>query len=682
MTREPVSSAVLSAADESIPSGGNPHHARTAASPERWSVPCQASLAAMRGELVALALGLGVILIGVKAALLPFETVQSVSDFFRWILRLGIVVAADIAYLAALFVVCYLAAPLAVRHVWSRRAWRAAVYGVFYLSGLFAIFSLGFFYVTMQPFSVRVLSMVGGAGPMVSSVTPYLTAPMVTALCLAPLAMILLPRLMRRVPWFRGGARLGFKTLTAGVILVTAYASVAQAYIGAAWNQPYRWERRISANPQWEFLASCLEEVCKEQPFTVYFNTGYSNTDDFIRREQETAGKQHLEFAPLPLEGKRPKNVLIILLESTAAEYLSLYGSPHPTTPNLDRLVAERTSVVCDHYYVSAPYSCKSVVSISASVYPRLDWNLIVNAPQGFDVPTLTEVLRERGYRTCYAHSGFWSWMHRHRFLQSRVGTLIDAETIPVERLNSWGVTDRHMFEATLEWIDADPDQPFCLLAYTIETHHPYATPQAPMKFDVKDRKFRDYLNALRAADENIAWYLGELDRRGLLDDTLVVITADHGEAFGQHNQRSHNFGIYECNVHVPLVLMHSSLKNLPRHITEPREQIDVAPTILQLLDVPAPAVWQGRSIFRQGDDRPAYFFCVGNNVVVGLRDGQYKYLYHVASDEEELFDIHADPDEAHNLAATYPDRCLDYRGRVSGWVQYHRQYLRRHGVR
>ena len=674
MNRQPSTPAAQSAAtDLSLPADNKlTEAAQDAARP----------LAAMRSELVALALGLGVILIGVKAALLPFETVQSLGDFFRWILRLGIVVAADVAYLATLFVLSYLAAALAAPRIWPRRTWRAAVYVTFYLSGLFAIFSLDFFYVTMQPFSVRVLSMVGGAGPMVSSVTPYLTPPMVTALCLAPLAMILLPRLLRRVPWFRHGATLGYKPLAAGVILVAAYASVAQAYIGANWNQPYRWERRISCNPQWEFVASCLEEVAKEKPFTVYFNTGFCNTDDFTAREQETAGKQHLEFAPLALEGERPKNVLIILLESTAAEYLSLYGASHDTTPNLQRLVAERASVVFDHYYVSAPYSCKSLVSLSASVYPRLDWNLIVNDPQDFDVPALTEVLRDRGYRTCYAHSGFWSWMHRHLFLRDRVGTLIDAETIPVERLNSWGVTDRHMFEATLDWIDADPEQPFCLLAYTIETHHPYATPQAPLKFDVKDRNFHDYLNALRAADENIAWYLGELDQRGLLDDTLVVITADHGEAFGQHNQRSHNFGIYECNVHTPMVLMHPSLKNLPRHVSEPREQVDVAPTILQLLDVPAPAQWQGRSLLREDDDRPAYFFCVGNNVVVGLRDGKYKYLYHVGTDEEELFDIHADPAEAENLASQYPDRCQDYRGRVSGWVKYHREYLRRHGVK
>ena len=222
MSRQPSSPAARSAAaDLTLPADNKASELDTPA------LVAARPLAAMRSELLALALGLGIILIGVKAALLPFETVQSLGDFCRWIVRLGIVAAADVAYLATLFVLSYLAAALAAPRIWPRRAWRAAVYGTFYLSGLFAIFSLGFFYVTLQPFSVRVLSMVGGAGPMVSSVTPYLTPPMVTALCLAPLAMILLPRLLRRAPWFRHGAGLGYKPIACGVVLVAAYASAA-----------------------------------------------------------------------------------------------------------------------------------------------------------------------------------------------------------------------------------------------------------------------------------------------------------------------------------------------------------------------------------------------------------------------------------------------------------------------
>ncbi len=336
--------------------------------------------------------------------------------------------------------------------------------------------------------------------------------------------------------------------------------------------------------------------------------------------------------------------------------------------------------MVFENFYVSVPYSCKSLVALSASVYPRPDWNLIISNHPQFKTPTITEVLRDRGYRTCYAHSGYWSWRSRDKFLESRVDTLIDAEHLLEQRISSWGVADRAMFQASLDWIDADPDKPFFLLAYTIETHHPYATPNHPKKFDVPDAEMADYLNAIRATDEHIAWLMEELTRRDLLDDTLVVVTSDHGESFGQHNQRMHNFGVYESTVHIPLVMIHPSLKNLPRRVANVREQIDVAPTILDLLDVPSPAVWQGRNLFREGEERPAYFFCVGNYVALGLRDGDWKYQFYVDTGQEELFNLAADPGENHNLAAGHRERCTGYRHKVAGMAHYQRRFLAEQG--
>jgi arylsulfatase A-like enzyme len=373
--------------------------------------------------------------------------------------------------------------------------------------------------------------------------------------------------------------------------------------------------------------------------------------------------------------------VVLINLESVGAEYCALYGSKHDTTPNLERLVKERGGIVFDNYYVAVPYSCKSMIALSHSVYPRLDWKLIVSESLDFDVPMISQVLQNEGYRVCYAHSGYWSWRGRDRYLKTRVDTLLDAEQLPDRKISSWGVEDKAMYEAALDWVDAEPGKPFYLYAFTIETHHPYATPHAPMDFDVDDEDLQDYLNSIRAADENIAWFFGELEKRKLLEDTLVIVTSDNGEAFGQHNQRSHNFCIYQSNVHLPLVLFHPSLKGYPQRMKAPREQIDIAPTILDALNVPSPAVWQGRNLFRENDPRPAYFFCVGNDVQIGLRDGGYKYTFYVGSGAEELYDIELDPRETKNLADDFPDRCADYRKRVAGMAKYQRPFLRAHGA-
>src|SRR6185503_5542699 len=218
-----------------------------------------------------------------------------------------------------------------------------------------------------------------------------------------------------------------------------------------------------------------------------------------------------------------------------------------------------------------------------------------------------------------------------------------------------WGVADRAMFQATLDWIDADRSRPFFALAYTIETHHPYVAREPLRDFGVGHEDFNRYLNALRATDETIGWLMDELKRRGLEDSTLVAITADHGESFGQHNQRIHSFSVYESAVHVPLVLLHPSLRDeQPPRVADVARHIDIVPTLLDSLGIEAPADWQGRSLLRPedrgagfqpagkpdaGPGRSAYFFATGNQVILGLRDGPYKYHYHLSTGHEELFD-------------------------------------------
>ena len=292
-------------------------------------------------------------------------------------------------------------------------------------------------------------------------------------------------------------------------------------------------------------------------------------------------------------------------------------------------------------------------------------------------------MLRNAGYRTCYAQAGYWSWQKRDRFLRARgVDHLVDASDHPGSEVNSWGISDQTMYQDVLDWIDADRDgKPFFAFAYTIETHHPYNAPQEHHDFGVKDEELGRYLESVRGADAKIAWLMAELEKRGLADSTLVAVTADHGESFGQHNLRTHSFGVYEQAVHVPLVLLHPGLRELPRRNATVGRHIDIAPTLLDVLNLPTPAEWQGTSLFRPRDAR-AYFLSVGNEVVLGLRDGRYKYHYYIDDLRDELFDVEADPREEHNLADDEPARVRDYRSRLGGWVTYQREFLARHGVR
>ncbi|MHB1034862.1 MAG: LTA synthase family protein [Pirellulales bacterium] len=653
------------------PTTPEPNSAKTTAEPGRRDLE----------TILSLSLGLAAILVLVKLTLLPFPVTTPV-EFLRWVLRLAVVSAADLAFVAGLGGVSAAVSLGLSRRPRAGRIWRFVFPALFQLAALYGIASAAMFRLAMVPLTVKLLSFAGGPVLMASSIAEFLSVGMVAALVAAPVALLAAPWLARRAGLHRCRLRASF--VLAGLGLVVAYASISHAYIQREWTDPNRWERRIAYSPHTVFLASCMDTAFRRDPLGLAFHPDHADERDFVGADNAPSGPAGSSGAARVLAGRaRPKNVIVVVLESVGTRYLSLYGAAYPTTPNLEQLV-QKGGVVCRNVYSHDPSSPNVLVALAASVYPRIDWRLITRDDPDFDVPTLAQVLSARGYRTCYLHSGYWSWKRRDQWLLERgVQTLIDADTMADTKISSWGVSDRNLFRAGLQWIDQDPGRPFHLFFWTIETHHPYIVTGQPVDFGVKDPELNRYLNAIRTADANIAWLVKELATRGLADSTLIAVTGDHGEAFGQHGQRVHSFGVYEENVHVPLVLLYPGL--VDARVDKPpmapvRQQIDLAPTLLDLVGVSAPQAWQGRSVF--GPERPrAYFFTVGNEVLIGLREGNLKYHYCVETGREELFDLAADPREMDNLAPRQPERCKVYRNRVGGLVQFQRRFLAEHGA-
>lgn len=641
-----------------------------------------------RGGFLHLAIGTAVISVFAKITLLPFP-VDGASDFLRWLLRLGVVVSADICFIIGLTLACTLLCA-AVRS-WPR-VWigcRLLGCGMFYLAGLYTVACVPLFKATRVPFTIQFLAFAGSPGLMASSIEEYVTPTSVGILAVGPIVLLLAAVLGRRSPALQA-VRSSRWAAVAGTLLVSVYSIACQAYVHAHWTDPNRWERRIAQNPHSVLLSSCVQELLKERPFTYEFSFDEVDLSDFT----PVAGSDAPAASECSTEwpaGRRPKNVLVIAMESVGAEYIDFCGGKYPTMPHLARLAAEQ-GVIFDNYYVQAPNSCKSLCALVTSTYPRPDWRILSRDDPDFTVPMISEVLAGHGYRTCYAHSGFWSWRGRDRYF-NRNGktTLIDAERLPGKFVSSWGVSDRSMYQAVLDWAAERPEEPFFALAFTIETHHPYTPPreaaqngdgaEKPHDFGVQDAELGRYLNAVRRADEHIAWVVRELERRGLAESTLIAVTGDHGESFGQNSERGHSFSMYQPTVRVPLVLLNPTLKDHPRRVSAVRQQIDFAPTVLEMLGFPVPADWQGRHLLRTNGHDRVYFSCSGHQLVLGLRDGDFKYHYYLDTAFEELFDLSADPGELHNLALGSSERCAAYRRRIGGFVDYQRDFLRRHGA-
>ncbi len=360
-------------------------------------------------------------------------------------------------------------------------------------------------------------------------------------------------------------------------------------------------------------------------------------------------------------------NVLLIILESTAAQYLGAFGATSDPTPNLSALA--RRSVVFTNAYTAYPESVKGLVATLASRYPGFDVSAEHHAPMMS--ASVATALAHDGYKTGLFHSGRFVYLGMSELLANAgFERLEDAGDIGGNHASSFGVDERAAVDHVLRWIDAVPRrQPFFAAYLPIAGHHPYGY-SMPGPFDATDESNR-YRNALHEGDAAIGTLLRGLAERGLDSSTVVVVFGDHGEAFGQHRGNyGHDLALYEENVHVPLLIarpVRGTRAQARLDVDYPVSLMDVAPTILDLVGVHAPAAFQGNSLLG-AEPGMALFFTDYSLGLLGLRDGCMKYTYEMESRRSKLFDVCTDPAERINVASSAEARVVFYRERLRAW--------------
>ena len=254
--------------------------------------------------------------------------------------------------------------------------------------------------------------------------------------------------------------------------------------------------------------------------------------------------------------------------------------------------------------------------------------------------------------------------------------------------LSSWGVEDRCMVDGMLRFIDQDPTHPFFLMAWSQQTHHPYEpTPGVPL-LDLQRGRIPDdydlgrYLNVLHETDRHLERLFSAIRHAGLDQDTLIVVTGDHGQAFGYpHDGYMQGRTVYEEDVHVPLMYWFPRVYQSAAHAKTVGSQVDLAPTIADLAGVPAAPDWQGRSLFDTGHAPRAYFYVAEDHFTLGVRESNWKYIFDLREGVEELYDLDHDPTEQHNLATAQPERCARLRQRLAAWTEANRRQYQRAGT-
>jgi arylsulfatase A-like enzyme len=576
----------------------------------------------------------------------------------------------------------------------QRRIWMGIV-GLGGISVLYGVASVRMFSYLRRPLTYQLLYLANDPRSMWSSVAVFVTAGIVAAAVVVPLAYVCgagwcererRRNVLRESQIANCKYQIADLKLKLGggilAVVVCGWYGWARHEVRSEWGAQHD-ERRLADNPQAAFVSSFFGGK-------VSFSSAFpdADSDDFkiVTERGPGAGR------PTPGLRRGPKNVIVVICESVGAQHLSLYGSSFKTWPRIE--AEAQNSLVFDNYYSHIANTANSLVSLTLSIYPDpLDWHEITLEHPHIPGQTAAGVLKGHGYRTAFISSGYNEFSNQQGFLQGRGFDVIeDARTLAKEPLNSWGAEDKYMVDGVLRFIDQERAKPFCVYSWTQGTHHPYGAEYGMdakgweiVDFKVDEGKWKGmswdlnrYLNALKETDRQIGRLLDGLRQRGLADDTLVVITGDHGEAFGwPHESYGHSGKIYQEDVHVPMVLWNPVMfKNAGRSPVV-GAHVDLSPTVLDILGVDLPPSWQGHSLLSPSHPRRAYFYGAMDDCLIGVREGKWKYLLNVSQGREELHNLEADPLEVTNSAAYEAGVCKELKGRLAAWVAYQRNLIR-----
>ena len=370
------------------------------------------------------------------------------------------------------------------------------------------------------------------------------------------------------------------------------------------------------------------------------------------------------------------RNVVIFAFESTPSKYAEGFEGTLPVTPNLR--AALPAGLRFTNAYAHVPASNYFLVSIFGGIVPELSADSMTNDPERIDLVTIADVLGTAGMRTGFFNSSDNRFQNTEGFVRAAGFGLVKDyrdwtcetgvyahESITHQFLNT--SSDLCTVDKITDWIGAAPDAPFFAAFRTGMTHHPYFPGESPEPL-ADDPVMNDYLNALKVGDQAFGRLMDYLNESGLAEETLVVVLGDHGEAFGEHGTYVHAAGLNEENIHVPLALINPQLfdggsSDLIVGIS------DIAPTITDLLGLPTPPGWQGKSVFAA--DRPdgVFFFSPWNGFLIGYREGDRKYIYNGNTREAWLYDLAEDPQEQRNLVEERPEDAAMARVVLGDWV-------------
>ena len=379
-------------------------------------------------------------------------------------------------------------------------------------------------------------------------------------------------------------------------------------------------------------------------------------------------------------------NVVFILIDTLRSDRLGSYGYERATSPVLDYFAS--TGLRFGAHRAQSSWTKTSMASLWTSLYPQRT-DVLTHRDTVADAATMpAEVFQAAGFKTF----GLW----RNGWVAPNFGFNqgFDYYVTPKARLAPSALrrkpiagridgTDIDAIYAGIEFLRANQDNRFFLYMHLMDVHQYISTEETALF----GSSYSDaYDNSIRWTDEQVGEFFAQMYRLGLQDRTMVVIVSDHGEAFGEHGSEGHARDVHFEVVATPFIISFPFKLEPGLVVPHPTENVDVFPTLFDLVGLETPAETDGKS--RAGwlvGDRVADTVVTGfahldrswgqpseaAKPVIGVREGSYRLIHDVADSElDRLYDVKSDRGEFTNIAAELPDTLAKLRDRATLYLQ------------
>jgi arylsulfatase A-like enzyme/Tfp pilus assembly protein PilF len=375
----------------------------------------------------------------------------------------------------------------------------------------------------------------------------------------------------------------------------------------------------------------------------------------FFGNKKELSSEISKMIAPL-----KPSdlNVLFFTLDTTRSDHIGCYGYPSINTSNIDYVANE--GILFQNATSQSPLTLPSHSSIFTGIYPPFHG---VKDNGGFyleeDKVTLAEILQTKGWVTG-AFVGAFVLDSRWGLDQGFDHYYDNFDFAKYKKISLASVQREggEVIKAFFEWFDTNSNERFFSWIHFYDPHTPYKPPE-PFKSQYENQPFGIYDGEIAYVDFLIGKVLDSLREKKLLDKTIIVIVGDHGESLGEHKESTHGFFIYDATISVPMIIRLPSASLKGKTIASQVQNVDIMPTLCEILDLPIPENVQGQSLLplitgrKIKKERLAYSetyyprYHYGWSDLKSLRTSKYKYIL---APRPELYDLDLDPREQENI--------------------------------